>query len=881
LRAAADLRAVAAAALLLAAGCATAPVPVQVPERPLAANITEDYARFRAAQVENVDYTLEMRLDAASTEYSGRARVEFDLARAGEPVTIDFAEGKVLSLRVNGRKLEPDYNGFFLTLPASSLKPGRQRVDIEFSRAYSTDGVGFYRWVDPEDQRVYVYTDFEPFQANRLFPLFDQPDLKATWELTVDVPADWIVVSSEPEFSVSDSGGGKRWVFNRSKRFSSYIFSLHAGPWRAWSAQAGKVPLRLLVRQSLAPHVNHEEWLRVTQQGFEFFEKYYEVPYPFTKYDQVIVPDFLSGAMENVGAVTFSERFVKRGAYTRLERENLANVVLHELAHMWFGNLVTMRWWNGLWLNESFANFMANLAEEGNTEFREAWLTYFVNDKMDAYEADEQVITHPIELPVADTDSAFANFDDITYGKGGAVLKQLSKFVGPENFRKGVSNYLKEHSWQNTELEDFMGAQARAAGRNLDGWTKEWLYTADVNTVAVEKSCAGGRLASLRLRQAAAGKGPATRTHRLQVATYDAGGTAPSSVTEVLLEGAEHAIDPLPDVACPALVYPNYDDWAFIKVQLGAAEFDFLREGLRGLPEPLTRAMLWRNLWEAVRDAKLPLSALAALAPDNLAAETEVFTTKLAIDTAARVLTRFYWFGEEFGDAAREYAANLEDLAWSKLESGQLKEDMPLVWFDFYARVAASPAALDRLAALLEGTLSVPGLELGQDRRWNALINLTEHGHAKAAALLAAEAARDPSARGKQTLLAVDAVKPDLATKQRWVETFIDDKVMTLADARTAMRAIFPASQAALGRQVQQRVLEALPQLEAEREPPYIDTYTGWLVQGWCDADSVARLEAALEKNRAASLTVTRALEVAIQDDRRCLAMKELESRRH
>jgi len=877
----------ATALLLTAAGCdrsappatETAPAAtpvVTVPVRPLSANITEDYARFRATQVANVDYTLAMQLDAASTEYAGKVRVEFDLATPDAPVTIDFAEGKILSLHVNGTKLEPDYNGFYLILPANAMKAGRQQVDIEFSHAYSTDGVGFYRWVDPEDQRVYVYTDFEPYQANRLFPIFDQPDLKATYELTVDTPADWIVVSSEPEFSVSDSGTGKRWSFNRSKRFSSYIFSLHAGPWQAWSAQAGKVPIRLLVRQSLAQHVNHAEWLKVTQQGFEFFEKYYEVPYPFTKYDQVIVPDFLSGAMENVGAVTFSERYVKRGGATRVEREKLANVVLHEFAHMWFGDLVTMRWWNGLWLNESFANFMANLAEEGNTEFTEAWLTYFVNDKIDAYEADEQVITHPIELPVKDTDSAFANFDDITYGKGGAVLKQLSRFVGLENFRKGVSEYLKEHSWQNTELEDFMGAQARASGINLDAWTKEWLYTSGVNTLAAEKTCENGRLKSLRLKQAAAAGSPATRTHRLQVATYDAGGKAPTSVTEVLLNKAEQEISPAPDVPCPALVYPNYDDWAFIKVQLSKEEFAFLKDGLRGIPEPLTRAMLWRNVWEAVRDAQMPLSDLITLIPDNTAAESEIFTTELATDTAARALTRLHWFGDK--EAAAAFAAKLEDLAWKKLESGKLDADARLVWFDFYARVAANPAALDRLAGLLEGTVKLPGLELGQDRRWNVVTKLTEHAHARAAALLAVEAARDTTARGKQTLLAVDAVKPDLATKERWIETFINDKEMTLADARTAMRAIFPSSQADLGRRVQQRILDALPQLGAEREQPYIDTYVSWLVQGWCEADSVGRLEAALEKNKDATLTVTNALKVALQDDRRCLAMKELET---
>jgi aminopeptidase N len=864
---------------LVVAGCAHAPVPLEVPPRPQSANITQDYAHFRAIQVENVDYTLEMRLDAASTEYSGSVRIEFDLARAGEPVTIDFDDGKILSLRVNGRKLEPDYNGWWLTLPANTLRRGRQRVDIEFSHAYSTDGVGFYRWEDPEDKRVYVYTDFEPYQANRLFPLFDQPDLKATYELTVDAPADWIVVSSEPEFSVSDSGAGRRWTFNRSRRFSTYIFSLHAGPWHAWSAQAGKVPLRLLVRQSLAPHVNHAEWLKVTQQGFEFFEKYFEVPYPFTKYDQVIVPDFLSGAMENVGAVTFSERFVKRGAYTRLERENLANVLLHELAHMWFGDLVTMRWWNGLWLNESFANVMANLSEEGSTEFREAWLTYFVNDKIDAYEMDEQVVTHPIELPVRDTDSAFANFDEITYGKGGSVLKQLSKYVGPETFRKGVSAYLREHAWKNTELEDFMGAQARASGRDLDAWTREWLHTAGVNTVVAERTCENGRLRSLRLKQAAATEGPATRTHRLQVATFDAGGKAPTSVTDVLLEGAEFEIRPAPDVNCPALVYPNYDDWAFIKVLLSEQEFAFLREGLRDIPEPLTRAMLWRNLWEAVRDAKLPLSALAGIAPGNAAVETEIFTTKLAADTSIRVLNYLRWFGAEFNDAARKYAAQLEELGWKKLESGRLNEDARLVWFDFLARVATNPEMLDRLAALLEGKTTLPGLELGQDRRWNVVTKLTEFGHARADALLAAEAARDATARGKQTRLAVDAVKPDFETKQRWVDTFINDREMTLADARTAMRTIFPSSQAELGQRMQKRLLDAIPQLSAEREQPYLATYMGWMVRGWCTADSVRLLEDALEVNRDATLIVTKNLKVALQDDQRCLAMKELESR--
>ena len=368
-------RLVAALACWLLLGCTDSPdAPDAEPlatARAAAPMLTEEHARERSARVGGVAYDLVFELDGEADEFSGLVSIDFELKDAGRDLTVDFAGGTVEGVAVNGESVDSAYNGYFLTLPTRALAARPNTVEIKFSHPYRSDGDGLYRFRDPLDGRDYLYTNFEPYDANRLFPCFDQPDLKATYAARVTVPAAWQVISVTRESNVEDQGERKVWTFPPSARISTYIYALHAGEYQHWASTAGDIPLRLFARTLMAERVHPEHWFVPIQQGFAFFENYFENPYPFGKYDQVIVPHFNSGAMENLGAVTFSERYLHSGKVTRPARRSLASVILHEMAHMWFGNLVTMNWWNGLWLNEAFATFLANLALREGTEFTE------------------------------------------------------------------------------------------------------------------------------------------------------------------------------------------------------------------------------------------------------------------------------------------------------------------------------------------------------------------------------------------------------------------------------------------------------------------------------------------------------------------------------
>ncbi|XQW83992.1 M1 family metallopeptidase [Thalassotalea piscium] len=448
-------------------------------ERVKSESLFADYAQMRSKQVSDISYNLQVKIGNKSEVFSGTTDINFTLADDNQnDLTIDFDSGNVESVLVNGKPASFNYEQWFITIPKDELNTGKNTIKISYQRPYATDGSGLHRFVDPENGEVYLYTDFEPYDANKLFPHFDQPDLKATYTMQVTAPKHWQIISSTRETSIKEMGENKLWSFPTSAKFSSYVFSLHAGNYAVWEDSFEDIPLRVFARQSLAKYINTEEWFTPTKQSFGFYNKYFDVKYPFGKYDQVVAPDFNAGAMENVAAVTFSETYISRGEKSTQAKMSLANVIAHEMAHMWFGDLVTMRWWNGLWLNESFATYMANLAVEKASDFENLWDVFYSGTKQWAYSSDDSVNTHAIELPVPSTGDAMSNFDGITYGKGASVLKQLPYYLGEENFRLGVSNYLKKFSYKNTDLDDFIGELGKAAGKDMSEWTQDWLYNA-------------------------------------------------------------------------------------------------------------------------------------------------------------------------------------------------------------------------------------------------------------------------------------------------------------------------------------------------------------------------------------------------------------------
>jgi len=845
--------------------------------RPAVKGLSQEEAERRAALVRNPSYELALSVGSEQTEFTGHEVIRFTLV-AADDLTIDFTGGAIIGLRVNGTELSPKAayaNGLFIELPRAALRVGANEVVVDYTHPYSVDGAGLYRFKDPEDGRSYIYSNFEPYDANKMFPCFDQPDLKAPFRLRVVAPADWTVVSAAAETSVKKDGPLRVWAFGETGKLSTYVFSVHAGPFHVWSSKAGKVPLRLFARESLAKYIPHQEWLEVTRQGLGFFDAYFAFPYPFKKYDQLVVPDFNAGAMENAGAVTFSERYVFRSTPTLEDREDMAGTILHEMAHMWFGDLVTMKWWNGLWLNESFATYMASLAAGEATRFRRSWVTFFSDMKPWAYDTDQRETTHPIEGPVSDTEQAFANFDGITYGKGASALKQLSYFIGADKFRDGVRAYLKTHAYSNAVESDFFGAMSKASGADLDAWTREWLRTTGVNTVRAEYACADGAVSSFALLQTA-GNG-VLRSHRAAIALYreEKPGILEALFPEtVAYSGARTAVPSLIGRPCPDLVYPNHGDQDYAKVQLDARSLEVVKTGLAKIQDPLARMMLWRTLWEMVRDAKWPVSDYADLVVSILGAEKDFKVASLVLGT---VHGRRPYSPSVLSYLPAPDYPRFEAFYWSNAAASEPGGDFEKLWYDGFVEIAASAAGAARMRAVLGGSAPLPGMFIDQDRRWSLITRLSELGAADGEALIAAEIARDPSDLGVKSEIKARAARPDFASKKAWFDKIVDPATkMSLGELRAAMGTFHPRTQLALRGRFVEPFFRGLPALIEAKDGDFLDDYLKYMLPVLCTPASVEAFDAYFAKTPPTKPVALRALRDARQEEERCVKIRAL-----
>ena len=860
---------------------AATPASPATPARAENAFLSQADAAARAARIGSVDYALDFTLTGKET-FSGTTTLTFDLKDANAPLTIDLDKATIRSLTVNGKTVAPQYNGWFITLAAGDLVKGKNTVVVSYERPHSTNGEGLHRMVDPVDGRVYTYSHFEPAAAHQMFAVFDQPDLKATYQVTVSVPADWQVISTTRETNVAPAAGGgdlRRWTFARTKKLSPYNFSMHAGPYKMWEDRSGKYPMRLFARQSVAAQIKPAEWFRYTKAGLAFFDDYFGIPYQFEKYDQILVPDFLYGAMENAAAITFSEnRFMYKADMTAEQRARLASVIMHEMAHQWFGDLVTMQWWNGLWLNESFASFMGTLATAEATEFKDAWRAFYSEGKQRAYEQDQKTTTHPIEVPVPSTRNAFDNIDNITYSKGASTLIQLRHLLGADVFRKGVHDYLVKYQYRNAKLDDFIGSLGHAAGRDLTGWTKQWLYEAGVDTIAARFTCKGGKVAGFTLEQTAPSRAlPTLREQRVQVAAFRLDGKDYKLERNVAVtyKGAQTRVSAMDGAACPDLVYPNFGDWGFVKVQLDPRSFDSARAHMAQVGDPLLRAMLWQSLWDGVRDGKLALNDFLTTALNNAPREQDY---TLLGDVLGKVVTakRYLDMMDPQAAYAQAVTRQLEDMAWTAAAASRGNDDFQRRWFGTYVDLASSRPALDRLAALLEGKDSLDGLTVNQDLRWAIIRRLNRYDYPGAAALVEAEAARDKSDAGQAAAIAATVTRPDPAVKAEWLATVQDPQTkLPFSKVRTAMEYLYPSEQRALGEQTADARLAQLARLDKSAGPVYMRTYGAAMIPAGCTPKSVARLQAAADTAQDLSAGTRRALLDTLQEDQRCVAMRQ------
>ena len=840
--------------------------------------LDRDTAEARKVRISNLEYEVLVDLVSSEDEFSGDVTLRFDLADATTDLTIDFTGGSVIEMSVNDAQVVANYNGYFISIPASQLQSGSNSIQISYSHPYDGDGTGLHRFVDPEDGQTYLYTYLWPYYANRLLPSFDQPSLKANFSLSVLAPHGWTVVSAAPGSSEPAASGSNLWTFNTTPKISSYIFSLHAGPYAVWEDNTGDVPLRLFARQSLAEFVSVDEWFEITQGGMQFYGRYFDIPYPFEKYDQLIVPEFNIGGMENVAAVTYSENYVQRQESDRAQRESRAGTVLHELAHMWFGDLVTHDWWNGMWLNESFATQMAALASFEVTEFDDTWHGFFTQGKKAAYQRDSRVTTHPVEQPVKSTDEFYNLFDAITYVKGASALKQLQHLVGAENYRLGVSAYLKENSFGTTELADFIGHQEKSADVYLGDWSDEWLLKPGFNTLAVEMACDDNILQSLAITQSAPGEHPYLRTHRVDVALYDTGkngALVAGDILPVQIESARTEVAVPEGRACPLLVNPNYNDWTFAKVALRDEDAAVLREQLGDIEDPMSRSIFLAALYDKAMSGDMPIAdyvrqALKLADTEENMRVLEQITSSLV--EAAEMLKRLR---PETNKALPRLLGDIEKLGLRRAHFAQT-QDLKHMWLNLFLNVVSNKAGLGTARALLDGRAEVDGIEMSAEIRWRLLTILSRHGVPDIAKLLEEEMSRDPSDFGERRALSVRSATPDAAVKERWLVELQNPQSTTgLARQRAVMAEMFPATQTDLQLGQLDNILSALPEMSRNVDPYFLSSYTSSLLQPMCRPESTELMQATLDDYaERLNPTALRFLREAHQADKACLLLR-------
>ena len=760
-------------------------------------NLLRSEAADRARLLDDLHYDVTLDLTGEET-FTTETRLRCRSEEGGETF-LDLTAVRLVSATVNGA---PVAAGAF-DADAGRLRIGGLAVENEIvvvaEHAYEHTGVGLHRFVDPVDGAVYLHTQFEPFDAHRVFPSFDQPDLKATFTFEVEAPAGWEVVSNAAATERPADGAAGRWRFGTTEKMSTYITALVAGPYhsvhRRHSRGAGASPessieMGLYCRQSLARYLDADEIFDVTAAGFDFFEDAFGQPYAFGKYDQLFVPEFNFGAMENAGCVTFSERHIFRSKVTEAEREARADTILHEMAHMWFGDLVTMRWWDDLWLNESFATYASYLGLVEATRFRSAWTSFASALKTWAYRQDQLPSTHPIVADAPDIETMKTNFDGITYAKGASVLRQLVAWVGQKEFLDGVRAYFARHAWGNTELSDFLAALEEASGRPLSEWSQQWLETTGVNTMrasfATEPGDGGETFSAFAIEQEAAPEHPTLRSHRLAVGLYDydeGRRLRRRERVELDVEGHRTPVDELVGVRLPDLVLLNEGDLAYTKIRLDPRSLATITESLGTIDDPLARGLCWSAAWDMMRDAELPARRYLELVLANVGGEDQ-------IAVVAGLLRNAESAAVVFGDPANREPARrlLADHALDGLRAAAGGGDVQLAYIRAFAAAARTEDHLALVRTLLAGGTvdGVEGLTIDTDLRWSLVRSLATAGVDDAPDLCAAEEERDATDAGARHGAAARAAQPREAAKAEAWSALVDGD-LPLATMRAVM----------------------------------------------------------------------------------------------
>ena len=770
-------------------------------------NLTRTEAETRSGLIRNPKYEVSLDLTKGPKTFLSTSHVTFD-AKPGCDAWIDLIAPKVLKITLNGAELNPDDVFRDCRIALRGLQDHND-LTVVAQCEYSHTGEGLHRATDTADGLVYLYTQFEVMDCRRVYAVFDQPDIKGTFIFTVRAPKSWNAITSTMLPTSHKTVPGVKtdpatlsdgviddvveWEFPETPKMSSYLTSLVAGPYAEWhddsyvNADGRTIPMALYCRQSIKDGLDKDAayLFDEVQKGFTFYAKLFGIPYPYQKYDQIFVPEYNAGAMENIGNVTVVDSYVFQSKVSDAVADRRVSSLLHELAHMWFGDLVTMKWWNDLWLNESFAEFMCTLSTAEATEWKTEWATFASGEKSWGEEQDQLPTTHPIVAPINDINDTEANFDGITYAKGGSVLKQLMAYVGRDNFFKGIHSYLTKHSYGNATLNDLLAELNAASGRDLDAWSKLWLQESGINTLTTKVATdADGVITKFAVEQKGSANNGVLRPHTLKIGFY---GLQDGKV--VRLDSFQEDIDAAPSTEIadlvgkkrPEFILLNDDDLTYAKLRFDQQSLDFLEDHLADFDDALARAVASLALWDMTRDAEYPAEKYIKVTLTQLARENQATTFKTILAGLMTTVRQYV--------APARSAAMLESTSealWKLTTEAEAGSDAQFQLLGAYLGLGADKDFESHARGLLSGELSLPGLEVDNNLRWTILISLARVG-AVDDDEIKAELDKDDSIANREFAYRARASRPTAEAKKWAWDSAMDPDALTNSQLRAVV----------------------------------------------------------------------------------------------
>lgn len=786
--------------------------------------IPRDLARERAARISDAHYRVSFDLIPHAATTKGHEELRFTLRGTGA-LLLDYRDGKLLSISINGHALAPALDNGHIDLPAGDLREGENVFDAEFVSNVAPAGKPLISFDDRDDGSEYIYTLFVPMDASMAFPCFDQPDIKGRFQLTIGAPADWTVISNTSFHRLARTGSRQQTVFDETRPISTYLFAFAAGPFKKVHDTPGLPGLYVRKSQFSRAQPEAADVQQIAAEGIKYLSSYFAQPFPFPKYDMVLIPGFAYGGMEHAGATFLREESVLfRTAPTHIDRLGRDILVLHELTHQWFGDLVTMRWFDDLWLKEGFAQYMAYQALASLKPNDAIWKRFYESIKPGAYEIDSTQGTTPIYQDIPNLDDAKSAYGAIVYSKAPGVLKQLNFYLGAENFRNGLRMYLKQHAYSNAEWSDLVHALEQASGKPLGDWANMWIRHRGMPQVDASWSCTANRLTHLSLSQHDVLGTDAIWPIATQVLLSDSNGE--TSRIRVELRTRTVAV-PLPRVTtCPAFIFANDQDDAYGRFLLDARSRQYVLAHLGGVQHVFTRALLWGSLWDSVREAQLAPRQYLDLALKLLPQETDLSLLQTILGSSTTALHRYV------SDKARlQFVPQFETLAAGRMMSAK-DADSRILWFRGFRSIAETPAGLSKIKGLLNGQLSVPGVQLRALDRWTMVTTLIALNDPDAQSVFAAERKRDPGGDGQKYAYVAEAATPTAQVKAKYFNQYLHDPSLSEDWIMLSLRPFNYWNQSALTQPYLKPALEALPQIKSERKIFFLVDWLNAFIDG-------------------------------------------------